>query len=186
MKGFLVSAKGKIVTKLNPKGSIKNGLHDSLEFENACGLNDVDKKRSSRVALDTIEEFPAEEVIQENSKPTWDGPVLTRSAGKIIGPSGEETYYNLNMGGIEKGSQPGGWIYNQAVANGYQSNIEGGTYWVREDGVKMWGKYIMVAANLNVHPRGSLVETSLGTGIVLDTGGFATAHPNRLDIAVNW
>ena len=44
----------------------------------------------------------------------------------------------------------------------------------------------MCAANLDVHPRGSLVETSLGTAIVVDTGGFADSNPNQIDIAVNW
>ena len=61
-----------------------------------------------------------------------------------------------------------------------------GDYWVREDGVKMLGDYVMVAANLKTHPRGSIVETSLGTGIVCDTGGFAKEHPERLDIATSW
>lgn len=32
-------------------------------------------------------------------------------------------------------------------------------YWVRMDGAKMLGDYIMVAADLNKHPRGSIVET---------------------------
>ena len=44
----------------------------------------------------------------------------------------------------------------------------------------------MVAANLNVHPRGSIVETSLGLGIVCDTGGFASGNATQLDIAVSW
>ena len=60
------------------------------------------------------------------------------------------------------------------------------SYWVRGDGCKMLGNYIMVAANLSVHPRGSLVETSLGTGIVCDTGGFAAGNANQLDIATSW
>ena len=59
-------------------------------------------------------------------------------------------------------------------------------YWVREDGCKMLGDYIMVAANLDLHPRGSIVETSLGEGIVCDTGGFAQNNPTQLDIAVTW
>ena len=59
-------------------------------------------------------------------------------------------------------------------------------YWVRDDGVKMLGDYVIVAANLNVHPRGSLVECSLGTGIVCDTGSFAQSNPYQLDIAVTW
>ena len=59
-------------------------------------------------------------------------------------------------------------------------------YWIREDGVKMLGNYVMIAANLNIRPRGSLVETSLGTGIVCDTGGFAEKDQTQIDIAVNW
>lgn len=59
-------------------------------------------------------------------------------------------------------------------------------YWVRDDGVKMFGNYVMVAAKLSDHPRGSLVPTSLGTGIVCDTGAFANGNSVQLDIAVNW
>lgn len=101
----------------------------------------------------------------------WDGPVLTAFAGTVTGPSGKETYYNLNMSGVV------------SIMRGLGNNDE---YWVRDDGVKMLGDYVMVAANLDVHPRGSLVETSLGMGIVCDTGSFASGNPNQLDIAVNW
>ena len=61
-----------------------------------------------------------------------------------------------------------------------------GEYWVREDGCKMLGDYIMVAANLKLRPRGSIVETSLGDAIVCDTGGFAKRNPTQIDIAVTW
>ena len=64
--------------------------------------------------------------------------------------------------------------------------VNNDNYWVREDGVKMYGDYVIVAANLDVHPRGSTVETSLGTGIVLDTGGFAAENPTQVDIATDW
>ena len=74
--------------------------------------------------------------------------------------------------------------------NGVVAPMQGmgipGQYWVREDGVKMYGDYVMVAADLNTHPRGSLVESSLGTAIVVDTGGFAASNPNQLDIATAW
>lgn len=97
---------------------------------------------------------------------------LTKSGGVYYGPSGKETYYNLNMSGV--------------IANAQNMGIEG-EYWVREDGCKMYGDYIICAADLNVHPRGSLVESSLGTCIVLDTGGFATNGSGvALDIAVDW
>ena len=65
---------------------------------------------------------------------------------------------------------------------GYSSS----DYWVRADGVKMLGNYVMVAASYKTHPKGSLVPTSLGTGIVCDTGGFAASNPTQIDIATNW
>ena len=57
---------------------------------------------------------------------------------------------------------------------------------VRADGVKTLGGYVMVAANLRISPKGSFIKTSLGTGIVVDTGGFAAHNPTQLDIATNW
>ncbi len=101
----------------------------------------------------------------------YNGEVLTPSKGKIMGPSGKETYYNLNMMGC--------------VARAHASGIQG-DYWVREDGVKMLGDYVMVAANLSIRPLGSLVDTSLGTGIVVDTGTFAYNNLTQIDIAVAW
>ena len=59
-------------------------------------------------------------------------------------------------------------------------------YWVREDGCKMLGPYIMCAADLALRTRGSLVESSLGTCIVADTGDFIYANPTQIDIAVDW
>lgn len=101
----------------------------------------------------------------------WTGPKLNAYSGRVQGPSGSETFYNLDMSGVIKICQSQG-IY--------------GEYWVRSDGAKMYGNYIMCAANLNLRPRGSLVETSLGTGIVVDTGTFAQGNPTGLDIATNW
>lgn len=101
----------------------------------------------------------------------WGGTVLTRSAGRINGPSGQEVYYNLNMSRVADNLSAAGFA---------------GEYWVRNDGVKMFGPYIMIAANYGVHPYGSLVETSLGTAIVCDTGTFAASQPGTMDIAVAW
>lgn len=93
---------------------------------------------------------------------------LTRAKGVNYYNGVKETYYNLPMGGV----------VSIAKSMGIQ-----GEYWVRADGVKMYGDYVMVAANLSQFPRGSIVSTSLGTGIVLDTGGMGY---NWFDIAVNW
>lgn len=102
---------------------------------------------------------------------SWNGAKISHSAGSVTGPNGRETYYNLNMGSI----------VNMMHARGNKD-----PYWVRNDGCKMLGNYIMVAANLNVHPRGSIVKSSRGLAIVCDTGGFASSNPNQLDIATNW
>ena len=102
----------------------------------------------------------------------WTGEKLNRHDGTANGPSGKETYYNLNMSRC---------IYYMQQLGYYEK------YWVRSDGVKMYGNAIMVAANLKQHPKGSLVETSLGTGIVVDTGEFTTNGSGvTLDIAVTW
>ena len=62
-----------------------------------------------------------------------------------------------------------------------------GSYSVRYDGVKLFNGYVMVAGDLSAYPRGSLIETSLGTGIICDTGTFVhTYGANALDIATNW
>lgn len=99
---------------------------------------------------------------------------LTSWSGVYYGPSGKETYYNLNMSGVVN------------IMRGMGFSEEEYPYWVRDDGCKMLGDYIMVAANLDLRSRGSLVETSLGTGLVCDTGGFAYGNRTQLDIATNW
>lgn len=79
-----------------------------------------------------------------------------------------ETYYNLDMSGVVD------WMHDL----GYE-----GDYWVRDDGVKMFGDYVMVAAEYDQYPKGSIVDTSLGTGMVCDTGEGGW---NWFDIAVDW
>lgn len=113
----------------------------------------------------------AEDCISYFEEHIWRGPVLTRGRGTIQGPSGKETYYNLNMSGVVSIMRRMGYDYE---------------YWVRDDGVKMFGNYVMVAANLNIRPRGSLVQTSLGMGMVCDTGTFAKRNPTQIDIATAW
>ena len=101
----------------------------------------------------------------------YNGPHISSSRGAVTGPNGRETYYNLNMSGVVS-------IMHSA---GYS-----GTYWVRSDGVKMFGNYVMVAANLSLHPKGSIVRSSVGLAMVVDTGGFASSNPQQLDIATTW
>lgn len=105
--------------------------------------------------------------------PDYQGGVLTQTLGTIIGPSGKETYYNLDMSGV--------------VSNSHRDGIEG-DYWVREDGVKMLGDNILAACDISgaVHNRYDLVSTSLGTAICADTGTFALSDPTQIDIATAW
>lgn len=152
------------------------------EAEEKAAAEKAAKEAEEAAAAEAAAQAEAEEketvtfTVQESSaaataSTTWNGPVLTKSAGTIQGPSGKETYYNLPMNG---------------VINIMRNMGNTDEYWVREDGVKMLGPYVIVAANLNLRPRGSLVETSLGMGIVCDTGGFAVNNQTQLDIATAW
>ena len=115
---------------------------------------------------------------------SWNGRKLSRKLGTVEGPSGKETYYNLNMLGIVNSLKSHGSVW-QDIDPALRQNVAG-DYYVRSDGCKMLGPYIMVAAHLGVHPRGSLVETTLGTGVVVDTGAFARSNAHQIDVAVNW
>lgn len=149
-------------------------IDNSPSVENVMAIETNDKE-------DTVEDSGSKskenELIEtafeseEYSTPIYDGSVLTASSGVNYYGSQRETYYNLDMSGC---------------VNIMRSMGNTDEYWVREDGVKMLGSYVMCAANLDIHPRGSLVETSLGTAIVVDTGGFADSDPYQIDIAVTW
>ncbi len=129
-----------------------------------------------------VEKEPEPEavVIEDAPVPTTtvSGPSpnghLTRSGGVFNGPSGKETYYNLKMNGVVN------------IMRGMGYSEEEYPYWVRDDGAKMLGPYIMVAADLSIRPRGTILETSLGTAMVCDTGTFIYENQQQVDIAVNW
>lgn len=91
------------------------------------------------------------------------GSGLTRSGGVNYYNNRKETYYNLDMSGVVSNAQ----------AMGIQGN-----YWVRNDGVKMYGDYVIVASQ---DSKGTIIDTSLGTGIVLDYCPAGT-----VDIATSW
>ena len=104
---------------------------------------------------------------------TWSGTQLTRRLGTVEGPSGKETYYNLSMTNICENYLPPLGIT--------------GHYWVRSDGCKMWGNYIMLATDTYRWPKGSIYEVSLGMGIVVDHCASAQSYSGRwTDIAVAW
>lgn len=106
-----------------------------------------------------------------------DGPMkkhIAKYPGGFMGPSGRETYYNLKMGVVIKNMRKLGYSEKDYP------------YWVRDDGAKMFGNYVMVAANWKIRPRGTILKTSLGSAIVVDTGEFVKDYPKGVDIATNW
>ena len=99
---------------------------------------------------------------------------ITVERGGYMGESGRETYYNLNMSNCV--------AYMREL--GYDEiNYP---YWVRDDGAKMLGLYVMCAANWKIRPKGTIIPTSLGDAIVVDTGEFVADFPYGVDLAVDW
>ena len=116
-------------------------------------------------------EQPTATYAQTYSTPTQNYNYNTNYSNGVLTPSGgvntfngaTETYYNLDMSGV--------------IANAQNMGIQG-DYWVRDDGVKMYGDYVIVASQ---HDKGTIIDTSLGTGIVLDYCPAGT-----VDIATAW
>lgn len=180
------TAENQLVVQLDDNGeALVNTDQVDVDFGLETG------KTSSEIAAEEAAKKAAEEAeaaktaAEEETTATFsysgssvNGPYashLTRSAGVFSGPSGRETYYNLNMNGVVRIMRSLGY-----------SESDGWVYWVREDGVKMFGNYVMVAADLSRRPKGTILECSLGTAIVVDTGSFVASNPNQLDIAVAW
>ena len=137
-------------------------------------LNQQIEDEAAKKAAEEAIQAAQSSVTQSTYTIDYSGAVLNPSNGSIIGPSGKETYYNLDMSGVVRTMRNMGY------------SAEEYPYWVRSDGAKMLGNYIMVAANLNLRPRGSIILCSLGEAIVADTGGFAEGNPTQLDIATAW
>lgn len=95
--------------------------------------------------------------------------VLTAAKGVNNFMGHKETWYNLKMDRvIERSDKEIGLT---------------GMYWIREDGVKMYGPWVICAA----HPskiRYTRIDTSLGEGIILDT--HTAKDKELIDIATDW
>lgn len=164
---FLVSIQREEVTQVN---NIWEPVIDN-PFDYLIG--------ETELPIDIVDEIVVieEELPAKEDKPIvgdYVGDRLTSKSGLYYGASGLESYYNLPMDGVVR-------IMRELGYNDIDF-----PYWVREDGVKMLGDYVMVAADLETRPRGTILETSLGMAIVCDTGEFARSNPTQLDIAVEW
>lgn len=120
------------------------------------------------------QEWYDENVARGNIEPAWSEGQITKERGGCMGPSGRETYYNLRM--------------DNCVAFMRELGYDELTYpyWIRDDGAKMLGLYVMCAANWKTRPKGTIIPTSLGDAIVVDTGEFVKDYPNGVDLAVDW
>ncbi|MBR5027428.1 G5 domain-containing protein [Candidatus Saccharibacteria bacterium] len=137
----------------------------------------VDGVEISRILLnENVIKEPVERIVAVGASAIQRHPltaVMGRNVYTVTKPDGtkierQETFYDLPMRGV-------------------MGFCGGGTYHVREDGVKVdQDGYILVAADLNRYPRCSIVETSLGQGKVYDTGTFALSNPEQFDIATDW
>ena len=127
----------------------------------------------------------------------WDGTELTARMGfNGDGPSGSETWYDLNMSKV---------VENMEKLYGYTDLV----YSIRDDGVKVlsgttpdgekFENLVIVAADVyheSANPngtfqRGQIVETSLGMGIVADYCGRSVSTRKssgevHFDIATAW
>ena len=103
----------------------------------------------------------------------YEGEKLTQTKGVNYNLYGtKETYYNLPMGGVVR--------YMKDLGIDYE-------YWVRSDGVKMYGDYVIVATDTFHYPKGTIIETSLGLGMVCDHCESAAMSSGLwIDIAVTW
>lgn len=134
---------------------------DSVNDE--CMVDDI-VVAADDVAVEVFEDVTSETVAFE-----WNGPVITKKGGivpKDETPSGlKETWYNLPMFGCL-----------DLMGLSYDG------YHEREDGVKTYNGYVMVASpDLEKWPMGTYIETTRGMGYVVDE-----CPTGSLDIAVNW
>ena len=139
-------------------------VHPIVRTDNAAMLQDT------REAME-IEDM---EVLENIIVQLPEKGCLTASLGTFRGPSGKETWYNLPMDGVIE------------IMRNMGYSKEEYPYWIREDGCKMLGDFIMVAASHEIRPRGTVLQTSLGMALVCDTGGFVKHDQTQIDIATNW
>ena len=96
--------------------------------------------------------------------------ILTAKIGTINYAGHVETWYNLKM--------------NKVVERADNFYGLSDVYGVREDGVKTYNGFVILAADKSV-PYGTVVETSRGIGLVLDYHTIKNGE-NTFDLATSW
>ena len=155
---------------------IKDKAHEMAECARFLGFDEdhiIIQTAKAKWMEAYTEELNLKQQIEELEKDefVWDGPVLTRTNGTVMGPSGKETYYNLPMGGVIR------------IMRNLGYSEEEYPHWIRSDGVHMLGDYVILAGRIGQFERGTIVPCSLGMGIIADYGYLEW---NGLDIACVW
>ena len=94
--------------------------------------------------------------------------ILTATLGRITYSGHTETWYDLPMSRVVE------------RADAYYGLSD--VYAVRDDGVKTYNGFVIVAADKSI-PYGTVIETSRGTGLVID---YHTTDADVVDIATDW
>ena len=175
----------KIINEINNYLDINTNSPENIISEEK--LNRANAIASVKLHLEEVKKVmrykqELERIKKEEEENKWQGQVLTSKLGVVYDtPSGGmETYYDADV--ISKYGMNG--VVKIMRDLGYSE--EKYPYYIREDGVRMLGNYVMVAANLDTYPRGTIIETTLGTAIVCDMCENASIVPDQLDVAVNW
>ena len=126
-----------------------------------AGLDGPDREAFLGDRYDEVQAY-----IDANFVPPHEDELMDYPTGNVLNPYDGinyyggvlETYYDMDMS----------WCIGVIRDMGYDEvNYP---YWIRSDGVKMLGDYVMCAADFDYEPRGTFTMTSLGPAIVVDTG----------------
>lgn len=165
---------------------------EALELEHAIIIADPATISKYGLKKEDIDFTLSEYILKSDkvtSNPTiqgkWESGYLRGPAGfiKYTGADGrltKETWCNLNPNNLAK-----------LMREDHGIELD---YWIREDGVYMYGDYVMVAADIPhmdgtqqeaEYRKGDLVQTSLGTGMVVDLCGMAeSTRKGNTDVEV--
>lgn len=164
------------VGKIPTVKQLDNQIKEREESESSGGKTTGTEWPGTKTAS-SMEEMRAS--IDKNGVPTkfymepnkpkenYTGPVITPNSGRIQGPQEMESYYALPAKGL--------YQFKSAWPKKLQ-----GLKFHNENGWMKLGDYFCVAANLDIYPRGTIVQTSLGAAVVVDTGTFSCTLPDKI------
>ena len=100
-------------------------------------------------------------------------PSTERGFKRYDGPSGTEDYYNCYMNTVIR-----------TVRSEYPEDEY--PYWIRQDGCKMLGEYLICSADYERYERGDIIDTSLGKAIIVEFNSINNYNAADIWIATSW